>query len=476
MSNTTYDMIVIGAGSGGLSIGLSMHELGFKVLLIDKSENAIGGECLNNGCVPSKALIHASKIIHQAKESERFGLKVNGPAKMGEVMNYVRESQEKIRQHENAEYYRKQGLAVAIGTAKFVGKNAVQVENTIYYGKKITIATGSKPRKLNIPGVEQVAYYDNENIFNLTEVPESMVFIGAGPISMELGQAFRRLGAEVTMVEMMDRILVNEEPEIAEVVYKRSLDDGIKFYFGFKAVAFSSPNTVVLENKEQEQVTLNFKAVVVGIGRVLSTKQLDLEKAGIKTNEKDLIKVDPYLRTTNKKVYVVGDVAQSLMFSHGAELQATMILNNFFTPFKKRLNYDHFSWVTFTEPEVATFGLNEKQLEERNINYEKLTLDFNHDDRAITSDYQSGKLLLYITKSSFGFSDSKLLGGSMVAPNAGEMFQELVLARSANLGIKSLFNKIYAYPTGSRVNKTIVLNKYAKALAPWMKNIIKLLY
>lgn len=469
-------MIVIGAGSGGLSIGLSMHELGFKVLLIDKSEDNIGGECLNNGCVPSKALIHASKIIHHAKESQRFGLEVNGRVQMREVMNYVKESQEKIRHHENAGYYRKKGLNVAIGTAKFVGKNAVQVGDTVYQGKKITIATGSKPRKLNIPGVEKVAYYDNENIFDLEEVPESMLFIGAGPISMELGQAFRRLGANVTMVEMLDRILINEDPEIAEVVYKRSLDDGIKFYFGYKATAFTSPNTIVLENKDQEQVTLKFSAVVVGIGRIISTKQLDLEKAGILTNEKDLINVDPYLRTTNKNVYVAGDVAHSLMFSHGAEHQATLILNNFFTPFKKKLNYDYFSWVTFTEPEVATFGLNENQLKERNIKYEKLALDFTDDDRAITSDYQSGKLLLYIKKGNFGFSDSKLLGGSMVAPNAGEMFQELVLARSSKLGIKSLFNKIYAYPTGSRVNKTIILNKYTKALAPWMKKIIKLLY
>jgi len=278
------------------------------------------------------------------------------------------------------------------------------------------------------------------------------------------------------MVEMLDRILINENPEIAEVVYKRSMDDGIRFYFGFKAVAFAGANTVVIENKDQEQITLDFNAVVVGIGRVVSTSQLDVEKAGIKTNKEGSIKVDPYLRTTNKKVYVVGDAAQSLMFSHGAEHQATLIINNFFTPIKKKLNYDHFSWVTFTEPEVATFGLSEKQLKQRNISYEKLALDFTDDDRAITSDYQSGKLLLYIKNGIFGFSDARLLGGSMVAPNAGEMFQELVLARSANIGIKSLFNKIYAYPTGSRVNKTIVLNKYTKALAPWMKKIMKLLY
>ncbi|GJM29066.1 MAG: hypothetical protein DHS20C17_17010 [Cyclobacteriaceae bacterium] len=471
-----FDIIVIGAGSGGLSMGLSMHELGFSVLLIDKSEDSIGGECLNNGCIPSKALIHASKIIHQAKESQKFGLQVSNRVSMTEVMNYVNERQERIRKHENAEYYRKQGINVVIGTAKFVGKDAVQVGETVYHGKKIAIATGSQPRKLKIPGVENVAYYDNENIFTLKEVPETVLFIGAGPISMELGQVFRRLGAEVIMVEMLDRILINEAPEIAQVVYERSLDDGVQFHFGYKAVAFRDANTVVIENKDQQQITLNFNAVVVGIGREVSTKQLDLQRAGIETDEKDAIKLDSYLRTTNKNISVVGDAAQSLMFSHGAEHQATLIISNFFTPIKKKLNYDNFSWVTFTEPEVATFGLTEKQLKERNISYEKLALDFTDDDRAITSDYQSGKLVLYIKNGMFGFSDAKLLGGSMVAPNAGEIFQELVLARSADIGIKSLFDKIYAYPTGSRVNKTIVINKYTKALTPWMKKILKLLY
>jgi pyruvate/2-oxoglutarate dehydrogenase complex dihydrolipoamide dehydrogenase (E3) component len=175
-------------------------------------------------------------------------------------------------------------------------------------------------------------------------------------------------------------------------------------------------------------------------------------------------------------VIVLGDAAASLKFSHGAELQATTIIGNFFSPLKKKINYDHFSWVTFTDPEIATFGLSERELQKRGIKYQKLTHDFSDDDRAVTSDYTYGLLILLVKPGWFGFSDARILGGTMVAPLAGEMFQELVLARSEGLGIKSIFNKIYAYPTASRVTKTMVLNYYLKALKPWMTKLMKLFY
>ena len=216
--------------------------------------------------------------------------------------------------------------------------------------------------------------------------------------------------------------------------------------------------------------------MVVGIGREFNHTGLNLDAAGIQTNPNGTILVDSYLRTTNKKVLVVGDAAGGPQFSHGAELQATQLIKNLFSPFKSKVSYDKFSWVTFTEPEVATFGLSETQLKDRNTSYEKLVLDFKEDDRAITSDYQYGKLILFITKRWYQFGNSRLLGGTMVAPNAGEMIQELILVRSSGLGIKSLFNKIYPYPTGSRVNKTIVLNKYSDSIKPWMIKILQLIY
>jgi pyruvate/2-oxoglutarate dehydrogenase complex dihydrolipoamide dehydrogenase (E3) component len=215
--------------------------------------------------------------------------------------------------------------------------------------------------------------------------------------------------------------------------------------------------------------------VLVGIGRQLNYEELDLEKAGIDTQKHGLT-VNEYLETTNPDVYLCGDIAGSLKFSHAAEQQATMLLNNFLSPLKKKLDNTHMSWVTFTDPEVATFGANEGQLQEKGTDYEKLTLDFTEDDRAVVEDYQYGRLVLYIEKGSLLNRNPKLLGGSMVAPGAGEMFQELVLAHSQGLGINALFDKIYPYPTASAVNKRIVLHKKEEQLTGLVKKGLNLLY
>ena len=225
-----YDMIVIGAGSGGLSMSLGLHELGLKVLLIEKSDEAIGGECLNNGCVPSKAFIHISKIIANAFRAEQYGISTQGTASLPKIWEQVKSAQDKIRNHENAEYFKAQGLNTVLGHAKFVGKTKIEVNGQLYTGKRIAIATGSKPRKLNVQGIELVKYYDNENIWKIQQLPSQMLFVGAGPINMELGQAFARLGTKVVMVEMADRILVKEPIEIAEILYDQSIELGIEFH------------------------------------------------------------------------------------------------------------------------------------------------------------------------------------------------------------------------------------------------------
>jgi pyruvate/2-oxoglutarate dehydrogenase complex dihydrolipoamide dehydrogenase (E3) component len=468
-------MIVIGAGSGGLSMGLGLHELGFKILLIDKSDESIGGECLNNGCVPSKAFIHASKLVHSALKAQQFGPRLEGQVSLSKVWQYVTKTQDKIRAHENASFLQDQGLDVVLGTAKFIAKNQVAVNDDVFSAKKITIATGSKPRPIEVPGAEVTTYYNNENIWSIAELPAKMLFIGAGPVNMELGQAFSRLGSKVTMVEMADRILIKEAPEISEILHQQSTALGIKIHTESQLVSFIDAHTAIVQTSNAK-VEIEFDAVVIGIGRVFDFSSLDLHKAGIKMNDQGGIIIDSYNRTTNKNVLVIGDATGGPQFSHAAELQATIMIQNQILPFKRRVTYNKFSWVTFTDPEVATFGLSESQLIRQGTIFEKLILDFEEDDRAVTSDYTYGKLILYVTRRKLPFSSAKLLGGTMIAPAAGEMIQELILAQSAGLGISSIFNKIYPYPTGSRVNKTVVLNKYAQSIRPWMKRIIKLLY
>jgi pyruvate/2-oxoglutarate dehydrogenase complex dihydrolipoamide dehydrogenase (E3) component len=470
-----YDIIVIGAGSGGLSVALPMHEFGFKVLLIDKSDKKIGGDCLNDGCVPSKALIHAARTVHKAREATRFGLEVRGEVDMATVTQFVHERQDSIREHENAGYFQNMGIDVALGTARFVAEDLVEVDGSCYRGRKIVIATGSRPRKLSIPGIEQVEFLTNQNVFDLQRLPKRLLIIGAGPIGIEMAQAFQRLGAAVTVVHNKPMILDKEAAEISSILYRRLEGEGIKFILSSETLRFADGHHLLIKSKEGKEETLAFDAVLVSIGRVMNTEQLDLPKAGVETNKRSIV-VNEYLQTTNRKVFVCGDIAGSLLFSHAAEQQATVLLNNFLSPLKKKLDNRHMSWVTFTDPEVATFGYSEQQLKEKKIAYEKLSMDFKEDDRAVVEEYQYGRLLLYIEKSSLLNWSPKLLGGSMIAPQAGEMFQELVLANTHKLGINAFFNKIYAYPTASTVNKRIVMAKKQQQITPLVKKLLQLLY
>jgi pyruvate/2-oxoglutarate dehydrogenase complex dihydrolipoamide dehydrogenase (E3) component len=474
MDQKEYDVIVIGAGSGGLSVAIPMQKFGFKVLLIDKTDHAIGGDCLNDGCVPSKSLIHVARIVHHARQAGRFGLQVSGEVDIDKVTAYVRSRQNEIREHENASYFREMGMDVALGNAQFVSENQVSVAGQTYRGKNIVIATGSRPRQLHIPGIENINYLDNRGIFDIRKLPKNLLVIGGGPIGIEMAQAFRRLGSEVTVVHSKSMILDKEAREITSILYKRLTEEGIQFYLEAQASRFIGTDRLVVETKQGEK-ELAFDTLLVAIGRELSTEELALEKASIQTSKGGIV-VDDHLRTTNKQVYVCGDIAGSLQFSHAAEQQATILLNNFLSPLKKKLDNKHMSWVTFTDPEVATFGHQEDHLKEQNMGYEKLEMDFTEDDRAVVEDYQYGKLVLYIEAQSLLNRNPKLLGGSMIAPNAGELFQELVLANNSGLGIDALFNKIYAYPTASAVNKRIVLHKKEEQLTDLVKKGLHFLY
>lgn len=474
MTEKMYDIIVIGAGSGGLSVGLTMNKFGFKVIMISKTDNEIGGDCLNDGCVPSKALIHVARIAHAAKTASHFGLKMNGKVDIRKAIEYVYSRQEIIREHEDAKALRNKGINVALGEAKFINDKKVEVDGIVYEGKKIIIATGSLPVKLKIPGTELVKYYDNKSIFHIDDLPDRLLVIGGGPIGIEMAQAFLRLGTKVSVVHNHRMILQHDETSVAEVLYKKLQHEGIEFYMEANTERFSSATEAVLKLKNGDTTNVVFDAVFVGVGRQLVLDTLQLSNAGIEVKDKKIVR-DKYLRTTNKNVFVCGDVAGDLMFSHAAEFHARILLNNFFSPIKKKLNNDHMSWVTFTDPEIATFGLNEKQLEERGIKYNKLEQDFSGDDRAITDNYQYAKIILYTSKGSL-IKKEKILGGTMVAPNAGELIQELILANTSGLSIKSIFNKIYPYPVASRVNQHLIVKHKQKSLTPGLIKILQVAY
>ncbi len=474
MIEKIYDIIVIGCGSGGLSVGLTMNKIGFNVLMVEKTDEHIGGECLNDGCVPSKALIHVSRIAHNAKEAANFGITQTGKIDIQKAIKYVYDKQNIIRVHENATWLREQGIDVALGVAHFTAKDEIEVDGQKYKGKKIVIATGSKARKLKVPGIEHVTYYDNENIFHVNELPGKLIVVGSGPIGIEIGQAMSRLGSKVTVVSTGNKILEHDDEAVSTILLKKLKEEGIDFYFNASIESFSSANEAIVKMKDGSKKSIDLDAVFVGIGRILDLEPLQLQQAGIEVKDHKIV-VDDYLRTTNKNIYVCGDVAGSLQFSHEAEFQARLLLNNFFSPFNKKLNNDHISWVTFTDPEVATFGLHEKQLKERKIKYKRLDQDFKKDDRAITDHYQYSNLVLFISQGGF-FHKEKILGGTMVAPNAGELIQELVLANSNGLSINTIFNKIYPYPVATRINQKAIVQYKQQMLTAGLKKLLRFAY
>ena len=454
-----FDLIVLGAGSAGLGLSLFMARIELRVLLIDKTPEAVGGDCLNHGCVPSKALIHASRQVQQSRQAARFGLAVSGEVDMGRVMDYVRERQDVIRHHENPDYLRGLGITVVIGNPKFVGPHEVEINGHTYRGRKIVVATGSRPQPLRVPGTELARLYDNQHVWDLRELPRRLLVVGGGPNGVELGQAMQRLGAQVTIVHHAPAILEREDAAISRVLDERLRAEGLTLHLDAEVAAFTSATQARVQPKTGAAFAVDFDIVYVAIGREVGFAGLQLERAGVEVDAQGHIRLDEHLQTTNPDIYVAGDAADSLKFSHGAELHVRLLLFNFFSPLKKKLSYDNFSWVTFTDPEVAHFGLDAAELDRRGTPYERWETDFADDDRAVVDDYRYGHLLLFIEKNRLPVPGQKrrILGGAMVAPGAGELVQELILANASELDISAIFDKVYPYPVAARINQKLIV-------------------
>lgn len=457
----THDLIVIGAGSGGLGAAGFGSSIGLKVALIDKTAKNFGGDCLNYGCVPSKALLHVAAQFAGAKAAADFGLKVQGKADFKRVIQYIHERQDVIRAKETPEYFAKEyGADTIVGTAELTGRQEVTVNGEKLTARRIILATGSIPRHLDLPGADQVKQWDNESIFfELEELPEQLLIVGGGPISCEMAQAFARLGSEVTLLVRGKRILDKDPDIMGEILAKRLRRDGVTIHYQTEVESFPTATQAKLKGTQND--TIEFTHLLTAIGRNVRTEGIGLANAGVEVKDGKIV-ADDYYQTTNKHIYVVGDAFGREMFSHGAEKHNTDLWTNLISPIDKKHKLDHFSWVTFTDPEIATFGLTKKQLEDQGANYETIEQSLDHDDRAVAADFRYGHLTLYVKKGLFG--GGKLLGGCMAAPAAGEMIQELHLLQTLGKKYSKLTNKVYAYPVASRINQKPARDRAAKKL------------
>jgi len=477
-----YDLIAIGGGSGGLGAAGIARTFGLKTLLIEAKAHDIGGDCLNYGCVPSKALIHVSRLAHNARQASDYGLSVSGKADFAAALRHVHAAQKRIREHENAEWLRQQEhQEVVIGWARFVDEQTLEVNGELYRAQRIVMATGSRPRKLEVPGVDTVKGLQTNRTFFEKErkLPEHLLIVGGGAIGCELGQAMRRLGSEVTIVDLGERLLEREIELYSERLGERFEREGIEVYHRSEVTAFEGTSTAVVatttgsgDKEKTREHRIEFDEVLIAIGRDASPKDMNLEAAGIEVDEHGVMKVDDRYRTTNSHVYAVGDAMGREKLSHGAEMHNRDLIVNMLSPIDKRHNLKTFSWVTFTHPEIATFGLTAKQLDERSIDYETIDQPFTDDDRAIVSGYaDEAHLTLYVEPQLVG--GAKILGGSMIAPGAGEMIQEWVLALETGATLNDIFNKIYAYPVASRINQKAAFQYRQGGLGEELKGLIR---
>ncbi len=471
-----YDVIIIGAGSAGLGNSGVANTLGLKTLLIERNENHFGGDCTNFGCVPSKALIHIADHFYKAKASQQFGLDVSGKADMKSILKYIHSKQDYIRGTEDAAALRSQGIDVIIGSASFKDRNTVRVNAKDYSAKIILLCTGSTPRRLSIQGMEQVNVYTNENVFfDCKELPDHLVVIGGGAIGCELGQCFSRLGSKVTIVNRGARLLSKEPELVSNILEECFIKEGIAVINNAEVESFDS-GSAFLKYKDGSRKSIPCDSTLIAAGRIVNTNGLALEKAGIQLTDRGRIKVNDYLQSTNKKVYVVGDAAGTYMFSHGAEKMVRMIWRNFLIPIAKHKNkWSDLSWVTFTDPQVAHFGLTQEMMHQKGIKYYRQDQDMSHDDRAIIQEYTYGRMSIWVddTRST---KNKYILAGSMIAPNAGELIQELELAKHAKVPVHKLNDRVYPYPVATRINQKTIRGLMDKTITPFKKKMAKIAF
>jgi pyruvate/2-oxoglutarate dehydrogenase complex dihydrolipoamide dehydrogenase (E3) component len=435
-----YDVVVMGAGSGGITAAVTAAGFGKKVLLIDK--NKPGGECTWSGCVPSKALIHEANKVHIVRNAVK---EYSYDSKS--ALDHVHAVRENIYSHETPEALSKSGIEYLQGEASFKDSQTLVVGEREIKGKKYIISTGSSPFIPPIEGLDSVPYLTNESIFELERLPQSLIILGGGSIGVELAQAINRLGCDVQLVEMMPVLISREEKEFSIAIQNRLAEEGVTLYLGAKAnyVSRSKGKIILRYEREGKEQNIEADSLLVAIGRKPNLEELGLDRANIRYNPKG-IEVNSRLQTSSPKIFAIGDVVGPHQFSHMANVQGILATQNAILPFKRKINYDHVAWVTFTEPEIARAGMTE--IEARESHGDSIRIydyDFNQLDRAMTGGQTIEKMKVILDKK------GKTLGVSILADRAGEMIGEAQLLKTRGINFAKLGSVIHPYPTYSEV-------------------------
>jgi pyruvate/2-oxoglutarate dehydrogenase complex dihydrolipoamide dehydrogenase (E3) component len=462
----TPDLCVIGAGSGGLSVAAAAAAFGVPVVLVEKGK--MGGDCLNSGCVPSKALLAAGKHAHAAQHVSAFGLKLpRAEVDFAKVHAHVHGVIAAIAPNDSKERFTGLGVRVIAGTARFRDAATVTVGDIAIKARRFVVATGSRAAVPEIPGLTETPFLTNESIFELKRLPEHLVIIGAGPIGLELAQALHRLGARVTVLEAAAP-LAKDDPECAEIVLAALKREGIAIRSGVKVARVgrrADGIDVMLEGEE----TIAGSHLLIATGRKPNIEDLDLKAGGIAWEPRG-ITVDRGMRTSNKRVYAIGDVAGGLQFTHAANYHAGIVIRNALFRLPAKANDEAVPWVTFTDPELAHVGLSEAQARERHKTIRVLRWPYHENDRAQAERETHGHIKVVTT------AKGKILGATIVGAHAGELITTWTLALSQGLNIRAMTGIVVPYPTLSEIGKRAAITYFSPSLtSPRVRRLIAFL-
>ena len=476
----TYNVVVIGAGTAGLVTAAGTAGLGGRVALIER--NKMGGDCLNFGCVPSKALISSARLIDKMRRAEEWGLrKIEPQFDFNEIFGRMRARRAQIAPNDSQERFESLGVDVFRGEAKFASPHIVQIGHKVLQAKHFVIATGSRATIPKIAGIETVTFFTNETIFDeLAAKPESLIVLGGGPIGCELAQTFRRLGVRVTIIQRSGQLLPREDRDVADFFESRLFNEGVRIIKNADthSVATSDAGKVALELLDRRSDSLAERiffadALLIAIGRTPNLRSLDLKSANVEVSERG-VRVNKYLQTSQPHIYAAGDVIGPFLFTHMADAQARVVVRNILFPcqfLRQKMDYSVVPWCTYVDPEIATVGLNESAAKQQNIEYDLIVQKLDEVDRAIVESESSGFAKVLLAKGS-----DRILGVTLVCDHAGDLLAEFALAMRCRIGLGAIASTIHTYPTFAELARKLG-DKYNKTrLTPAARGIFSWLY
>lgn len=464
-----YNLVVIGAGTAGLVTAAGAAGLGAKVALIER--NLMGGDCLNVGCVPSKAIISAARIAATARRGSDFGIEVDEvKVDFAKVMQRMRSLRAGISHHDSAKRFQELGVDVYIGDGKFTSSDSVDVAGQTLNFKRAVIATGARAAKLPIPGLDQVNALTNETLFSLTKLPARLTVIGGGPIGSEMAQSFARFGSKVTQIEKAEHILAREDPDAAKVVQNAMAADGVQFVTGATVIRFEMRGnekvTIFQQNGNEQEIVAD--EILIGIGRSPNVEGMGLEDVGVRFDSREGIQVNDKMQTTNSRIYAAGDVASKFKFTHAADFLARLVIGNTLFLGRSKASSLVIPWTTYTSPELAHVGLLPSQATEQGIEIDTFHQELSTVDRAILEGQTEGFARVHVKKGT-----DQIVGATVVAENAGDMISELTLAMTAGMGLKKIGSTIHPYPTQAEVIRKLGDQYNKTRLTPTVSSLFK---